>query len=172
MVSILKTDKIQASHGTTIEIPSGHKLSGTAGSIVAPGQVIQVIQGTGSGNVETTSTSFINYAASNTSITPTNSSSKILVLMEATVGPWQNNSQDAQQRQTIYRDGTQISRIVTTRLYDYGGNGILSSVGTSINYLDSPNTTNAVTYQLYYRMVSADRAAVASASFTLLEIAQ
>ena len=40
MVSILKTDKIQASHGSTIEIPSGHKISGAAGSIVAPEKVI------------------------------------------------------------------------------------------------------------------------------------
>lgn len=33
MVSILKTDKIQASHGSTIEIPSGHTLA-QAGSII------------------------------------------------------------------------------------------------------------------------------------------
>ena len=37
MVSILKTDKIQASHGSTIEIPSGQVLN-------APGHVIQVVQ--------------------------------------------------------------------------------------------------------------------------------
>ena len=33
MVSILKTDKIQASHGNTIQIPSGHTLA-QAGSII------------------------------------------------------------------------------------------------------------------------------------------
>ena len=36
MVSILKTDKIQASHGSTIEIPSGHVLQ-------APGHVLQTL---------------------------------------------------------------------------------------------------------------------------------
>jgi hypothetical protein len=36
MVSILKTDKIQASHGSTIEIPSGHVLQ-------APGHTLQTL---------------------------------------------------------------------------------------------------------------------------------
>ena len=44
MVSILKTDKIQASHGSTIEIPSGHKISGAAGAISAPGIIVQTLQ--------------------------------------------------------------------------------------------------------------------------------
>tara|TARA_B100000886_G_scaffold338423_1_gene301218 strand:- start:1345 stop:1863 length:519 start_codon:yes stop_codon:yes gene_type:complete len=62
MVSILKTDKIQASHGSTIEIPSGHVLN-------APGHVVQAVQlhhpgniGTSSGDVlSTTSASFVDF---------------------------------------------------------------------------------------------------------------
>tara|TARA_B100000242_G_scaffold164903_1_gene117792 strand:+ start:1021 stop:1614 length:594 start_codon:yes stop_codon:yes gene_type:complete len=47
MVSILKTDKIQASHGSTIEIPTGHSVNAvdTAG-IYAPGQIIQIVRTT------------------------------------------------------------------------------------------------------------------------------
>ena len=62
MVSILKTDKIQASHGTNIEIPSGHVLQ-------APGHVVQAVQlhtpgnvGTSSSTtVATTSTSYVDF---------------------------------------------------------------------------------------------------------------
>ena len=47
MVSILKTDKIQASHGNTIQIPTGHSVNAvdTAG-IYAPGQIIQIVRTT------------------------------------------------------------------------------------------------------------------------------
>ena len=47
MVSILKTDKIQASHGSTIEIPTGNSVNAvdTAG-IYAPGQIIQIVRTT------------------------------------------------------------------------------------------------------------------------------
>ena len=47
MVSILKTDKIQASHGSTIQIPTGHSVNAvdTAG-IYAPGQIIQIVRTT------------------------------------------------------------------------------------------------------------------------------
>ena len=47
MVSILRTDKIQASHGSTIQIPTGHSVNAvdTAG-IYAPGQIIQIVRTT------------------------------------------------------------------------------------------------------------------------------
>ena len=46
-MSSLTVQNIQgsASSSNTINVVSGHKLSGAAGSIVAPGQVIQVVQG-------------------------------------------------------------------------------------------------------------------------------
>ena len=51
MVSILKTDKIQASHGSTIEIPSGHVLH-------APGHTLQTLYLAMTTVTTTTSTSY------------------------------------------------------------------------------------------------------------------
>ena len=41
-MSTLKTNTIQAATGTTVNVASGHKMSGTAGSIIAPGMPLQV----------------------------------------------------------------------------------------------------------------------------------
>lgn len=86
MVSILKTDKIQASHGSTIEIPSGHKLTGAAGSIVAPGQVLQCVQyyAANPGAQTTTSTSFVATGVKK-SITPNASGNLIIVQANITM---------------------------------------------------------------------------------------
>ena len=78
MVSILKTDKIQASHGSTVEVPSGHKISGTAGSIVAPGHVIQVQHASFSSQISTTS-STIAATGIEMNFTPHIATSKLLV---------------------------------------------------------------------------------------------
>ena len=88
-VSTLKTNTIQAATGSTLNITSGHKITGAAaGSIVAPGQLIQIQQyylgnagvndghhtsvttpGTGVGSG---STAFgRQYAITSTSLTPT-----------------------------------------------------------------------------------------------------
>jgi len=76
MVSILKTDKIQASHGSTIQIPTGHSVNAvdTAG-IYAPGQIIQIVRTTPSTTSSVTLASsppnMIEFSSDNrTTITP------------------------------------------------------------------------------------------------------
>jgi len=177
MAGTLSVQKIQglasSATPTTVEIASGHKLSGAAGSIVAPGQVIQVV----STNVDytylaTTSSSFINYPALDTSITPKFASSKILVMMSCDCETYENNSHSAQQRQVIYRGGSAISREAYIRQYDYGGSGSLQVANCTINHFDSPNTTSSTSYQLYFKKVHGDSAAVFGGNMTLMEIAQ
>tara|TARA_X000001036_G_scaffold437904_1_gene484365 strand:- start:315 stop:848 length:534 start_codon:yes stop_codon:yes gene_type:complete len=72
MVSILKTDKIQASHGSTIEIPSGHNLH-------APGHAIQTVQSKWYTVATTTSTSYVAVNDSQVNITPKYADSKFLL---------------------------------------------------------------------------------------------
>ena len=72
MVSILKTDKIQASHGSTIEIPSGHNLH-------APGHAIQTVQSKWYTVSTTTSTSYIAVDDSQVNITPKYANSQFLI---------------------------------------------------------------------------------------------
>ena len=71
MVSILKTDKIQASHGTTIEIPSGHVLQ-------APGHVLQTLVATKTDTFSSTNQSFTDIPDMTITITPSSTTSKIL----------------------------------------------------------------------------------------------
>ena len=91
-MSTLTVQNIQGSSSSsnTISVASGHKISGAAGSIVAPGQVIQVQQGLYTSNTSFTNTSM---AASDltVNITPTSTSSKILLLSSCQMGyPGQN----------------------------------------------------------------------------------
>ena len=109
------------------------------------GQIIQVLQSTDSTIRSSTSASF--NTASNTlsvTITPSSASNKILLL--ACV---QKVSGDQGAYFTIYRGATNLGN---------GSNGMDSGDGTSananciINYLDSPSTTSATTYQVYMRV--------------------
>jgi len=115
------------------------------------GAVLQVVQGSYTGQVSTTSTSFVttNLTAS---ITPTSASSKIFVMFTIQVS--QNASASVHVR--LVRDSTAISigdsasnrlrDTVFTRPaaipYDY------DSQNLAANFLDSPSTTSATTYKL------------------------
>ena len=78
-MSTLKVNTIQPESGSTINIPSGNKLTGAAGSIVAPGSVIQVVSTTIDGQTTTSSTSTYASTPTAATITPTSATSKILV---------------------------------------------------------------------------------------------
>jgi hypothetical protein len=109
------------------------------------GSVLQVVNSTttnGGSFVSTTSTSFVTTGFSIT-ITPTSSSSKIY-LIASTVG--EATATNAQQ--TFYRGATNLG----------GSNGTSQSnvenrwVPYCLTYLDSPATTSATTYTIYYRI--------------------
>ena len=165
MVSILKTDKIQASHGSTIEIPSGHVLN-------APGHVIQIVTNTLSTSTATTSSTYVDTGLAAT-ITPTSSSSKIFVL--AACNLWQNTSNGVSAI-TLYRGGSRISDSATYGwAYGYGANSnhVMHHTPT---YLDSPNTTSATEYKVYYSITSLGGTLTISVNstpsmLTLMEIA-
>ena len=65
-MSTLFTNNIASQNGTSIAVQSGHKLTGAAGSIVAPGQVIQLVQQQTNTQFSTTSNPYVDtgFAAS------------------------------------------------------------------------------------------------------------
>ena len=142
MVSILKTDKIQASHGSTIEIPTGHVLN-------APGHVIQTVYATQAGQASTTSTSFVATSLTAT-ITPTSTSNKILVIANVNM---YGDTNDKHSVCTVYRgtiSGTNLGNGDWGIGGSYGGNSaVKNSVSCAI--LDSPSTTSAQTYTVAIR---------------------
>ena len=114
---------------------------GSAGATA--GQVIQVLGATDSTTRTTTSTSFV--TGSNTlsvTITPSSASNKIFII--ASLGCLQG---DAAISTTIYRASTNLGG---TRGF-FIGDAVNATMGFTMSYLDSPATTSATTYQVYFR---------------------
>jgi hypothetical protein len=124
----------------------------TWAAAAAGGKVLQVVQGIKTDTASTTSQTFVTTGLS-VSITPSSTNSKILVFAMTSFGldPNQSNVYAS-----LYRDSTAIiqgdaasnrPRITTM---NYVGNGNFGGQ-TSIVYLDSPSSTSALTYAVYYR---------------------
>ena len=118
------------------------------------GKVLQVITATDSTQRSTTSTSFV--TGSNTmsvAITPASASNKIFLIASGNL--YQQTGQ-IYTIATIYRDATDLgaaSNKGLTQMYTPIASDASSSMCMTI--LDSPNTTSAITYQVYFRTTNA-----------------
>ena len=118
----------------------------SADTVAIPGHVIQVVSNSMVGRTQITSTSMITTHLTDT-ITPTSASSKILVLIQTA---YSTEAGGRSMNWTLYRDSTNLGH--STEGFGQGYNtGDLQRSGLNISYLDSPNTTSAVTYTLYGR---------------------
>lgn len=136
------------------------------------GSVLQVVQSTSTAAVSTTLQTFQDSGLS-ASITPTNTSSKILVLADFSSSSTTGSGGTIV---NIMRDSTQL----IYRGVNYSNSG--STTGnTTLCHLDSPSTTSATTYKIQYlAQASASTAyfnmafsgyAAPTAHITLMEIA-
>ena len=121
-------------------------------TINGSGQIIvQVRQTVKTDTATTTSTSFGDITGLSVSITPTNASNRILILL--TLGGVANNPNAVQIN--LVRNSTNIaqpdsgSNRATMNPFPGGGN---LSFNTSINWLDSPATTSATTYKVQWKV--------------------
>jgi hypothetical protein len=190
MTSILKADDIQDSSGNniikeasdvitigasgdTITIPSGATIT-NSGTATGFGKILQVVAATDSTERSTTSTSYV--TGSNTlsvSITPASTSNKVLLI--ANLGSLYFNTDSQIINTTIYRDTTNLgtadglSEQVSTPNAGYDW-----SQDVSLSFLDSPSSTSALTYQVYFK-TSASTANLnkgsATASIVAMEVA-
>ena len=171
MVSILKTDKIQASHGSTIEIPSGHKLTGAEGSIVAPGQVLQCVQyyAANPGASSTTSTSYVATGIKKT-ITPKASGNLIIVQANITM-MFAASSGYAK----LYMNGSVMSGAGNYQL-GYMNVSHNNYAGMATQAQHTTTDTSALEFEVYVRVGASGTFTYihsnASAALTLWEIAQ
>ena len=136
-MSILKVDTIsEKTSGNGVHI-SGH--------------VVQVKDVTSTTRLTTSSASWSAAGGLSLNITPKFATSKILVSYFLSTRTYRSGSNDSQSRFGISRDGgTTILMPTQTRSYDYGGNGIIVNNGLAKSFLDSPNTTSQITYQVYF----------------------
>ena len=138
-MSTLKVNNIDTQTGTTISVASGKVLT-------APGHVIQTIYSSITSPETTTSTSYVNTSLAAT-ITPTSSSSKILVMVNAAMYA---NGVGTHAIASIFRgdvSGTDLGNGtygIGSAYTGSGGAAVKAYVCCAI--LDSPNTTSATTY--------------------------
>ena len=151
------------------------------------GKILQVVSTTKTNRFTTTSTSFINATDFAATITPSSTLSKILVIASTTGA---SNNADEPVHINLTRDGSSIYLGDAVNSAVRGSSNLVTPANTkaqsmSINYLDSPTTTSAVTYQIQIRSqagaivaiggcVSTSTANVSSAApstITLMEVA-
>jgi len=134
------------------------------------GVVLQVVQATSTSNATTSNTSFVTTSFSAT-ITPKFSTSKVLIFHAA---PCYNNTANYGIDLTMYRGGTNIAP--NTAFGSIYAASSVSLATIAFNYLDSPATTSATTYTVYFKSTYGGTVTYnvggAGASIILLEIAQ
>jgi hypothetical protein len=130
---------------------AGTKVSGSFG------KVLQVVSTTKVDTYTTTSTSFVDVTGLTLNITPSATSSKILVLSVIT---FSNSGSGHASTLRLLRDGSTIgggtaasnrpSALITTVTTD--GNGARESIfNASTSFLDSPSSTSSLTYKIQIR---------------------
>ena len=126
--------------------------SGTLPTARLPaGSVLQVVQSLFANTTSTSSTSFVttNHSAS---ITPSSASNKILVTLSG--GGWYNsNIINKSLFTTIYRGATNLEPTANAGFEVIYCNAFFAAQH-SVVYLDSPATTSATTYTIYFRVES------------------
>jgi hypothetical protein len=139
------------------------------------GSVLQVISATANSIANTNSTTYQDTGLTAT-ITPTSSTSKILVLVSQTFGVSRNDPYQAA-RLAIVRNSTVLNNVVWDKLLSSTRDEMEASP-SAISFLDSPATTSAVVYKTQFACVhgSLNETAYvnnrnAVATITLMEIA-
>ena len=154
-------------------LPDGSVTADDIASLPA-GSVIQVVNATYNTATLSTSTSFADTGLTAT-ITPTSATSKVLILVnQAGVAKVPGETQQKAQIRLV-KDGTSMFFIEVAAAYN--ATSSFNYVGAaSCSYLDSPNTTSAITYKTDFR-AAVNAAGVyvqidgGRSSITLMEIA-
>jgi len=170
MASKIKVDQIQTIDGSgTVALQN--QLSGMTGASMPAGSVLQVVNASTSSETETTSSSYVNTGLT-AAITPTSTSSKILVLVS------QNGVHKAAGNGGVYGQllkGSSVLAVLALNIA-YTANSDQNRIGSgwTSNYLDSPSTTNATTYKTQFKAFNGVGASVqgsgAVSTITLMEI--
>ena len=161
-MSTLTVQNIQGSSSSsnTINVASGHKISGAAGSIVAPGQVIQVqytqYTGTFTQSYTADTDAVIGASALSVNITPTSTSS-IIKLDTHIFHEWSDMNHATNHMWFFYRDTTALKApaagsrpcgISIATISHFNNDAGSTPEIAQYTYFDTPNTTSQITYKI------------------------
>lgn len=125
-----------------------------SGSVSSVGKILQVVQTVKTDNFSTTSTTFVDVTGFSVAITPSSTSSKVLVMINM------NSSTSAGNNAMIKlvrgstdiavgdASGSRLQATAQTRM----DNDSNSSATLTTCFLDSPNTTSETTYKVQYEV--------------------
>jgi hypothetical protein len=159
---------IDTAHIADAQITSAKLASGVGGKL------LQVVNAHTATNTTSNSTS---YADTNLScnITPSASSSKVLVLIQQSV---RKSGGDTKGNIRVYRDSTEIGGVIAGREIGDTDSTASNSVGTgfSYSYLDSPSSSSQLTYKTQFNNVDGTGTVAVNYSshqsyMTLIEVA-
>jgi hypothetical protein len=164
--------------GTNGQVLTADSTTSTGLKWAAPasgGKVLQVVQGTTSTYTAITSSTFTDTNLS-ASITPSATSSKILVFINQAVGMFKNTNADVEGTMRLVRGSTEIFA-PGTRFFNIKVNNYAEFFYPSLHYLDSPSSTSSLTYKTQFRLLNTTNDATAylnyestTAVMTLIEI--
>lgn len=131
------------------------------------GTTLQVVEARSTATMMTTSTSYVDTGLS-ASITPSSSSSKILVMVFGGQSEWGGGG-TIEWYSVLLRNGTQLGGTIARKIYPSGTGGM----NDTVSYLDSPATTSALTYKTQFKAVQGTvyYNYVGTVSMVLIEIA-
>ena len=117
-------------------------------------RILQVVQGTYATQEQTTSATYVDTSLTAT-ITPSATSSQVLVLCNAAIEVDQSGTSTGYAYHAIERGGSQIYEHTTAFVYNAASTNLWRWRGNmSLSYLDSPATTSATTYTLQHKTTS------------------
>ena len=155
--TVLDTNSALVSSKLTGALPA---IDGSALTGISGGKILQVVSVTKDTSFTTTSTSFTDITGLSVAITPSATSSKILVLMNVATS---NTTSTAITMTQLVRDSTAIS-IGASGETGEPCTGYTAQAGydmgqVAVQYLDSPSTTSATTYKLQLRTTNGSQTA-------------
>jgi adhesin HecA-like repeat protein len=141
-MSTLTVKELAAPAGFDLTLASGETLDVSGGTLVGGGKVLQVVEAQATSSDSNPTTSFSDIAGSSITITPSATTSKILLM-------WNCGGMAAGGNNDITircRRGTTTIRQIDRYSYDTGAEWKPCPI--AIQYLDEPSTTSATTYKL------------------------
>jgi len=132
---------------------TGLTVTGTVSQTAPPaGSVLQVVSSFAQAYLSTSSTSFVD-SGTETAITPSSTSSKILCLYHTGICYQTTSNANFYVNYTLLRGSTNLGHSTGGISGTYLHSGTYNDYGwnVSFNYLDSPSTTSAITYKTQIR---------------------
>ena len=137
------------------------------------GKVLQVVQATKAGASYTTSSTYAVLDDHDVTITPSSTSSKVLIVVSVYMNLYGNETtNNTNAYYDLRKNGTSLQEKIFMNFSNLSGDYTdQENRSASFVYLDSPSSTSALTYAMYFKASAGRNGCLAGSSVTAMEIA-